>query len=104
MRRTEAAKEAKLAASLGASSLDSTMMASLSMAVNTSLDMDKDKLEREAVDFFGRAIVVGDKINGKDVAGSVAAAPPKRQTRIWYKFNEGFSNAVKAKVLISELL
>ncbi|KFH68850.1 hypothetical protein MVEG_05654 [Podila verticillata NRRL 6337] len=104
VRRAEAAKEAKLAASLGASSLDSTMMASLSMAVNTSLDMDKDKLEREPVDFFGRAIVVGDKINGKDVAGSVAAAPPKKQTRIWYKFNEGFSNAVKAKVLISELL
>lgn len=80
------------------------MMASLSMAVNTSLDMDKNQLEREAVDFFGRAIVVGDKNKGKDVAGSVTAAPPKKQTRIWYKFNEGFSNAVKAKVLISELL
>ncbi|KAG0089852.1 hypothetical protein BGZ93_002556 [Podila epicladia] len=104
VRRTEAAKEVKLAASLGASSLDSTMMASLSMAVNTSLDMDKDKLEREAVDFFGRTIVVNDKSKVKD-AGSVAAAlPKKKQTRIWYKFNEGFSNAVKAKVLISELL
>ncbi|KAG0333301.1 hypothetical protein BG004_000897 [Podila humilis] len=113
VRRAEAAKEAKLTASMvgSSSTLDSTMMASLSMAVNTSLDMDVEKVGREAVDFFGRVITVTDKDNkGKGNSNNSASAGlslkqgKKKQTRIWYKFNEGFSNAVKAKVYISELL
>ncbi|KAF9409813.1 hypothetical protein BGZ94_001854 [Podila epigama] len=121
VRRSEAAKEAKLAASMGmdVGSIDSTMMTSLSMAVNPSLELDKDKLTREAVDFFGRAIVENgqkDKTGAGAGAGatSEASATMKgmpagstvktKKTRIWYKYNEGFSNAVKAKVLISEFL
>ncbi|KAF9115488.1 hypothetical protein BGX27_007617 [Mortierella sp. AM989] len=113
VRRTEAAKEARAGPFIGkdptgrlGASLDSSASLSLSM----SKDMEQDNLEREAVDFFGRTIaqakggLMEGSLDGSLMIGSEERQIKKKKTRIWYKFNEGFSNAVKAKVFINELL
>ncbi|KAG0243590.1 hypothetical protein BGW41_001801 [Actinomortierella wolfii] len=78
---------------------------------------NRDLKEREAVDFFGRPIVqtndttaasmaidVAEEIHGMDqMTDRNATLPPRPvQNRVWYRFNEGFSNAVKAKVFMHE--
>ncbi|KAF9576690.1 hypothetical protein EC968_005463 [Mortierella alpina] len=116
VRRAEAVKESKLGALYNNSKDASMKGASLetSASLPTSMDVDGEKLGREAVDFFGR-VIVQPQVAGSSLDGSLAAGldgqggaggnvKPKKKTRIWYKFNEGFSNAVKAKVFIHELL
>ncbi|KAK5801825.1 P-loop containing nucleoside triphosphate hydrolase protein [Linnemannia elongata] len=107
VRRAEAVKEAKVGAFFGkagqgqdAASMESAASASLATAAaDAALTM------KEATDFFGRAIVVQDKnTSGGGGVSSLEMERSKKKTRIWYKFNEGFSNAVKAKVFINELL
>ncbi|KAF9970340.1 hypothetical protein BGZ73_006953 [Actinomortierella ambigua] len=87
-------------------------------------DGDQDRKEREAVDFFGRPItkpnddktsttamaidVSGgeDEVEGMGSIGDRNGTLPTAQLvqhRVWYRFNEGFSNAVKAKVFMHEL-
>jgi hypothetical protein len=92
-------------------SISTTASASLDTSRTASMDVDLEKLEREAVDFFGRTIGGNKEGEGSATLGSsldgslmTTAVRPKKKTRIWYKFNEGFSNAVKAKVFINELL
>ncbi|KAG0282220.1 hypothetical protein BGZ96_000726 [Linnemannia gamsii] len=99
VRRSEAIKETKVGAFFGKAGQDASMetSASASLPENTEIAM------REATDFFGRALVVQDKSGAGGASLSLEMARPKK-TRIWYKFNEGFSNAVKAKVFINELL
>ncbi|KAF9965913.1 hypothetical protein BGZ70_003817 [Mortierella alpina] len=112
VRRAEAVKESKLGAFFGGSKDASMKGASLetSASLSASMDVDGEKLAREAVDFFGRVIVqpqaAGSSLDGSMMTGLDAGGTgrPKKKTRIWYKFNEGFSNAVKAKVFIHELL
>lgn len=98
MRRSEAVKETKVGAFFGKASQNAGMEASASASLpeNTEIAM------KEATDFFGRALVQ-DKSGAGGASMSLEMARPKK-TRIWYKFNEGFSNAVKAKVFINELL
>ncbi|KAG0266796.1 hypothetical protein BG011_000848 [Mortierella polycephala] len=116
VRRAEAAKEAKKETFLGqkGKASASAITASATASATASMDVDpKEDIEREAVDFFGRVIVQpngsdqgsldGSLAMGLDAQGRARVKPAKK-TRIWYKFNEGFSNAVKAKVFISELL
>ncbi|KAF9361013.1 hypothetical protein BGX26_006565 [Mortierella sp. AD094] len=116
VRRSEAVKEAKVGMFFGkgAESKDPTnsLGASLDTAGSLSMskNMEQDDFEREAVDFFGRAIVQTKEgltersLDGSFMMDSEERQMKKKKTRIWYKFNEGFSNAVKAKVFISELL
>ncbi|KAG0259775.1 hypothetical protein DFQ27_003895 [Actinomortierella ambigua] len=82
-------------------------------------DADKGKKDREAVDFFGRPIprtnedmttaMKIDASEGGDEVGAIGdrngawLATRPTQHRVWYRFNEGFSNAVKAKVFMHEL-
>jgi len=114
VRKSEAVKEARVAEfyaksggqdprSLAKSSLDA------SMASSAAMDVDRENLEREAVDFFGRTIDAKEGGSSLSTMGSLegslmAGGMRPKKTRIWYKFNEGFSNAVKAKVFIHELL
>lgn len=117
MRRIEAAKEQKKGSFFGGKGKESMSMdasASLEMAGgggSKNRDKDAQSFDREAVDFFGRAIVQTKKSTSGSLDGSLVMVSDGRggsktasKTRIWYKFNEGFSNAVKAKVFISELL
>lgn len=106
MRRAESVKEAKVGAFFGkagqgqeAASMETAASASLAIAAaDTAMTM------KEATDFFGRAIVVQDKSVSGGAGLSSLEMERSKKTRIWYKFNEGFSNAVKAKVFINELL
>ncbi|KAG0011566.1 hypothetical protein BGZ80_000592 [Entomortierella chlamydospora] len=114
VRRAEAVKEAKVGMFFGkgAESKDPTNSLGTSLDTVGSLSMPKnmeqDNFEKEAVDFFGRTIVQtkkGQTDRSLDRSFMVESERQmKKKTRIWYKFNEGFSNAVKAKVFISELL
>ncbi|KAG0053134.1 hypothetical protein BGZ83_001606 [Gryganskiella cystojenkinii] len=111
VRKAELAKEERMASFFAkngggpdpkSGSLDS---ASASLPAGASKELDQDKLEREAVDFFGRTITSKESTSlSLDGTSLVPESRPKKKTRIWYKFNEGFSNAVKAKVFINELL
>ncbi|KAG0219745.1 hypothetical protein BGX33_001062 [Mortierella sp. NVP41] len=101
VRRAEAVKEAKV----GAFFAKAGQEASLETNASALLSVDPEIGLKEATDFFGRTIVVQE--NKGSVGGgtlSLEMDRPKKKTRIWYKFNEGFSNAVKAKVFINELL
>lgn len=108
VRRAEAVKETKVGAFFGkagqgqdAASMETAASASLA----TAAAADAALTMKEATDFFGRAIVVQDKnASGGGGVSSLEMERSKKKTRIWYKFNEGFSNAVKAKVFINELL
>ncbi|KAI7825989.1 hypothetical protein BC939DRAFT_447418 [Gamsiella multidivaricata] len=114
VRRTEEAKEAKRGAFFGKSGKDLSLESSASFEASASgpiKNRDQDDFEKEAVDFFGRAIAQPKNDGSGSLDGSLTvglgyggAGGSKKKTRIWYKFNEGFSNAVKAKVFISELL
>ncbi|KAF9962640.1 hypothetical protein BGZ72_000060 [Mortierella alpina] len=117
VRRADAAKESKLGPFFNNSKDASKKGSSLetSASLSAPMDVDGEKLGREAVDFFGRVIVqpqaAGPSIDGASMTTSFDAqgaaggvVRPKKKTRIWYKFNEGFSNAVKAKVFIHELM
>ncbi|KAI8597020.1 hypothetical protein EDD21DRAFT_386544 [Dissophora ornata] len=107
VRRVEVAKEAKREGFFGKNNKDAPSLGG-SASIETTApakDADADDFEREAVDFFGRAIVKPTMDASGSLDGSLrGTGKPKKKTRIWYKFNEGFSNAVKAKVFISELL
>ncbi|KAF9904497.1 hypothetical protein EC991_002657 [Linnemannia zychae] len=103
VRRSEAAKEAKMGAFYGKADQDATMATEVSASL---LPIEPGLNLKEPTDFFGRAIVVPDSNNDR-TGGTLSLGMqdrPKKKTRIWYKFNEGFSNAVKAKVFINELL
>ncbi|KAF9938682.1 hypothetical protein BGZ67_010582 [Mortierella alpina] len=116
VRRAEAVKESKMGAFFSSSKEGSKKGASVetSGSLSTPMEVDGEKLGRDAVDFFGRVIVqpqaAGSSLDGSMTTGFDAQGAaggmvrPKKKTRIWYKFNEGFSNAVKAKVFIHELL
>ena len=59
-----------------------------------------------AVDFFGRPIAVKATVpdEGADgVADLVDAVPPAKKARIVYRYQEGFSNAVRTNVKVLEL-
>ncbi|GAA5912902.1 hypothetical protein JCM6882_009509 [Rhodosporidiobolus microsporus] len=65
---------------------------------------------KQAVDFFGRAIVT-KALQGEDGGGEGDAAsadlaprPPKRARQALYRFNEGFSNAVRVTKRLSDFL
>ncbi|KAF9191281.1 hypothetical protein BGZ50_009496 [Haplosporangium sp. Z 11] len=113
VRRAEAVKEAKKETFFGQKGKTSASLETTA-SVTATMDVDpKENLEREAVDFFGRTIVQPNESGQGSLDGSLAVSldaqgragmKPAKKTRIWYKFNEGFSNAVKAKVFISELL
>ncbi|KAG0199946.1 hypothetical protein BGX28_006874 [Mortierella sp. GBA30] len=117
VRRAEAAKEARMGTFFNNDNKGKdvpTSGASLetSASLSVSMDIDGEKLAKEAVDFFGRTIVQpksratmeGTLATSLDISAAGGGVRPKKKTRIWYKFNEGFSNAVKAKVFINELL
>ncbi|GAA5984450.1 hypothetical protein JCM11641_000142 [Rhodosporidiobolus odoratus] len=65
---------------------------------------------KQAVDFFGRAIVakavvVVEKVGGAEEKDDTPAPPPpKRARQAMYKFNEGFSNAVRVTKRVSDFL
>ncbi|KAF9438710.1 hypothetical protein BGZ76_005655 [Entomortierella beljakovae] len=115
VRRTEAAKTER-EQSMNKGNDSKTISNSLGASLDSTLSMsqlvppEQKNFEREAVDFFGRVIVQptnaseGSMDISSSVGGSFEKQTKKKKTRIWYKFNEGFTNAVKAKVFISELL
>lgn len=107
VRRAESVKEAKVGAFFGKAGQgqDAASMETVASASQAIAAADKAMTMKEATDFFGRAIVVQDKsASGGAGLSSLEMERSKKKTRIWYKFNEGFSNAVKAKVFINELL
>ncbi|GAA5826328.1 hypothetical protein JCM11251_007255 [Rhodosporidiobolus azoricus] len=66
---------------------------------------------KQAVDFFGRAILaqVADAKEAGGEAGDSASLdtaprPPKRARQAMYRFNEGFSNAVRVTKRVSDFL
>ncbi|KAG0222039.1 hypothetical protein BGX31_009398 [Mortierella sp. GBA43] len=110
VRRSEAAKEEKKASFFGNSGKDSMSMDASSSLETTDDGKAKNDFTKEAVDFFGRTITVTSGPSGS-LDGSLGTgsedhvqAKAAKKMRIWYRFNEGFSNAVKAKVFINELL
>jgi len=64
--------------------------------------------EQTAKDFFGRVLEPRTLEENGGVAQklTIQEAERKRRTerRIWYKFNEGFSNAVKMKRTLADIL
>ncbi|KAH7046343.1 hypothetical protein BKA57DRAFT_466280 [Linnemannia elongata] len=107
VRRAEAVKETKVGAFFGKAGQgqDAATMETAASASLATAAADAALTMKEATDFFGRAIVVQDKnTSGGGGVSSLEIERSKKKTRIWYKFNEGFSNAVKAKVFINELL
>ncbi|GAA5862595.1 hypothetical protein JCM8547_002120 [Rhodosporidiobolus lusitaniae] len=63
---------------------------------------------KQAVDFFGRAIVTGGGPAEGGAESTATAAtvppPPKRQRQAMYRFNEGFSNAVRVTKRVADFL
>ncbi|GAA6000732.1 hypothetical protein JCM10207_004630 [Rhodosporidiobolus poonsookiae] len=62
---------------------------------------------KQAVDFFGRAIVskAPEPAEGGEAdTASPAPPPPKRARQAMYRFNEGFSNAVRVTKRVSDFL
>ncbi|GAA6010908.1 hypothetical protein JCM11491_004595 [Sporobolomyces phaffii] len=57
---------------------------------------------KQAVDFFGRAIVAKPLTASQEAAALLAPPPPKRVKQTMYKFNEGFSNAVRTTKRVSD--
>ncbi|GAA6043904.1 hypothetical protein NBRC10512_007449 [Rhodotorula toruloides] len=58
---------------------------------------------KQAVDFFGRAILpkaCSPAAEGDSLA--IAPPPPKRVRQATYRFNEGFSNAVRVNKKVSD--
>ena len=63
-------------------------------------------LEKAPRDFFGRPIQLAPESSTATANPSISAPPPVKTegTKVWYKFNEGFSNAVRKPVSIKDLL
>ncbi|KAG0275592.1 hypothetical protein BGZ95_008609 [Linnemannia exigua] len=105
VRRAETVKEAKKGAFFGKAGQDASMGTDV---MSSLLPMEPELNLKEATDFFGRVIVLPDGSSKSSNSGGTLSLDmmdrPQKKTRIWYKFNEGFSNAVKAKVFINELL
>ncbi|GAA5902001.1 Ctf18p [Sporobolomyces salmoneus] len=57
---------------------------------------------KQAVDFFGRAIVAKPLTASQEAAALLAPPPPKKVKQTMYKFNEGFSNAVRTTKRVSD--
>ncbi|GAA5833833.1 hypothetical protein JCM5353_003070 [Sporobolomyces roseus] len=57
---------------------------------------------KQAVDFFGRAIVAKALTASQEAAALLAPPPPKKIKQTMYKFNEGFSNAVRTTKRVSD--
>ncbi|GAA5845542.1 hypothetical protein JCM5353_006748 [Sporobolomyces roseus] len=57
---------------------------------------------KQAVDFFGRAIVAKALTASQEAAALLAPPPPKNIKQTMYKFNEGFSNAVRTTKRVSD--
>ncbi|GAA5970017.1 hypothetical protein JCM3765_007278 [Sporobolomyces pararoseus] len=57
---------------------------------------------KQAVDFFGRAIVTKPLTASQEAAALLAPPPPKKVKQTMYKFNEGFSNAVRTTKRVSD--
>jgi len=55
-----------------------------------------------AVDFFGRPIV-SKAIDIDENEAPDVAFPPKKKAKVLYKYHEGFSNAVRINLKVSEL-
>ena len=58
-------------------------------------------------DFFGRVIpnLDGSQSTGTDGRDKVTAGPiDAKKGRIWVSYNEGYSNAVKKKITLAELM
>jgi len=68
-----------------------------------SLDTSKAKPReaKPALDFFGRPIKVKPKLTEGERSGHSAQSKP---SAIWFRFNEGYSNAVRKSVKVQELL
>ncbi|KAF9133537.1 hypothetical protein BGX30_012241 [Mortierella sp. GBA39] len=104
VRRAEAVKEAKVGAFFGKAGQGQDAAGIETAALATAIAAGAAMTMKEATDFFGRAIVQDKSASGGAGLSSLEMERSKKKTRIWYKFNEGFSNAVKAKVFINELL
>jgi hypothetical protein len=65
-------------------------------------------VERTATDFFGRVLITRTIEENGGIAQKLTSAELERkrrtEKRIWYKFNEGFSNAVKMKRTLADIL
>ncbi|GAA5865391.1 hypothetical protein JCM1840_001552 [Sporobolomyces johnsonii] len=57
---------------------------------------------KQAVDFFGRAIVPKTLTASQEAAALLAPPPPKRVKQARYHFHEGFSNAVRTTKRVSD--
>ncbi|GAA5925020.1 Ctf18p [Sporobolomyces koalae] len=57
---------------------------------------------KQAVDFFGRAIVAKPLTASQEAAALLAPPPRKKVRQTMYKFNEGFSNAVRTTKRVSD--
>ncbi|KAF9546441.1 hypothetical protein EC957_009790 [Mortierella hygrophila] len=104
VRRAEAVKETKVGAFFGKAGQGQDAASMETAALATAIAAGAAITMREATDFFGRAIVQDKSASEGAGQSSLEMERSKKKTRIWYKFNEGFSNAVKAKVFINELL
>ncbi|XP_072043772.1 chromosome transmission fidelity protein 18 homolog [Amphiura filiformis] len=117
MRRTE--KNARANNKEQASSKQQTKkQASKDKPTEPAVPRHKEKLQpkkivvedKPARDFFGRLIPTKAAQQNKE--GSTSAAPQSKQkektqlrtSKLWYKFNEGFSNAVRQNIRIQDLL
>ncbi|RUS19855.1 hypothetical protein BC937DRAFT_86802 [Endogone sp. FLAS-F59071] len=64
-------------------------------------------LEKPPMDFFGRPLVIAttsnDNQTNTDKTGGSSKKTQKNNHKIWYKFHEGFSNAVRKPLTIREL-
>ncbi|KAI9143128.1 P-loop containing nucleoside triphosphate hydrolase protein [Paraphysoderma sedebokerense] len=68
--------------------------------LSTPVTASQKIIEKAPVDFFGRPIPAAPE--SLDSQGN--AKPEKLKVRIWYKFNEGYSNAVRKPITIREFL
>lgn len=60
------------------------------------------KEEKVAKDFFGRVIVIPDATD--EDGGSRENRDVEEAAKVWYKFNEGFSNAVRNPLYVRDFL
>lgn len=75
-----------------------------------ALVVPRTTVERVPLDFFGRPLVA--KAEGAPVKKSTASTDTalrqrqvdKTQTRVWYKFHEGVSNAVRKRILVADFV
>ncbi|KAL1923537.1 uncharacterized protein VTP21DRAFT_8517 [Calcarisporiella thermophila] len=58
--------------------------------------------EKPPTDFFGRPIIIDEEAEEK--ASHKTLEKKNKTTRVWYRFHEGFSNAVRKPLLVKDLL